>query len=54
MIKNLFIVFIFLFSTSVSSQDAIQQWVYNMLERAQIKVDKGDLVGVWKSNGSSF
>ena len=49
MIKNLFIVFIFLFSTSVSSQDAIQQWVYNMLERAQIKVDKGDLVGAEKT-----
>ena len=43
MIKNIFLTFILFLSISISSQEAIQQWVYNMLERAQINVDKGNL-----------
>jgi|TARA_B110000977_G_scaffold180918_1_gene241109 regulator of sirC expression with transglutaminase-like and TPR domain len=49
MIKNLFIVFIFLFSTTISSQEAIQQWVYNMLERVQLNIDKGNVVDAEKT-----
>jgi len=49
MIKNLFIVFIFLFSTTISSQEAIQQWVYNMLERVQLNIDKGNVVDADKT-----
>ena len=43
MIKNIFFTFILFLSISATSQEAIQQWVYNMLERAQINVDKGNL-----------
>lgn len=43
MIKNIFFTFILFLSISAASQEAIQQWVYNMLERAQINVDKGNL-----------
>ena len=42
MIKNIFFTFILFLSISATSQEAIQQWVYNMLERAQINVDKGN------------
>ena len=49
MIKNLFIVFIFLFSITISSQEAIQQWVYNMLERVQLNIDKGNVVDAEKT-----
>jgi tetratricopeptide (TPR) repeat protein len=43
MIKNLLISFIFIFSVSTESQEAINQWVFNALERAQLNVDKGNL-----------
>jgi len=43
MIKNLLISFIFIFSVSAESQEAINQWVFNALERAQLNVDKGNL-----------
>ena len=49
MIKNIFFTFVLFLSISVSSQEAIQQWVYNMLERAQINVDKGNLVDAEKT-----
>ena len=42
MIKSIILVFTLLFSLSLSSQEAIQQWVYNTLERAQLNVDNGN------------
>ena len=42
MIKNFLLVFVFIWSTQVLSQEAIQQWVYNMLERAQMNIDNGN------------
>jgi len=42
MIKSIIFVFTLLFSLSLSSQEAIQQWVYNTLERAQLNVDNGN------------
>ena len=49
MIKKLFFSAVLFFCISLSSQEAIQQWVYNMLERAQINVDKGNLEQAEKS-----
>ena len=43
MMKKLLFVFVFIFSTFSYSQEAIQQWVYNMLERAQLNVDNGNI-----------
>ena len=43
MIKRLVILFTVILSVNVQSQEAIQQWVYNTLERAQLNVDKGNL-----------
>ena len=43
MIKNFLLVFVFIWSTQVLSQEAIQQWVYNMLERAQMNIDNGNI-----------
>ena len=43
MIKNLIISFVFIFSVSTESQEAINQWVFNALERAQLNVDNGNL-----------
>ena len=43
MIKNLLISFVFIFSVSIESEEAINQWVFNALERAQLNVDKGNL-----------
>jgi len=42
MMKNLLLVFVFIMSTQIASQEAIQQWVYNMLERAQMNIDNGN------------
>jgi predicted Zn-dependent protease len=42
MIKSIILAFTLLFSLSLSSQEAIQQWVYNTLERAQLNVDNGN------------
>lgn len=42
MMKNLLLVFVFIMSTQITSQEAIQQWVYNMLERAQMNIDNGN------------
>jgi hypothetical protein len=49
MIKKLFLSAVLFSCISLSSQEAIQQWVYNMLERAQINVDKGNLEQAEKS-----
>jgi len=43
MITRLVILFTVILSVNVQSQEAIQQWVYNTLERAQLNVDKGNL-----------
>ena len=43
MIKKLLFIFVFTFSSLSFSQEAIQQWVYNMLERAQLNIDNGNL-----------
>jgi len=43
MMKKLLFIFVFVFSTFAFAQEAIQQWVYNMLERAQLNIDNGNL-----------
>ena len=43
MMKKLLFISVFTFSTLSFSQEAIQQWVYNMLERAQLNIDNGNL-----------
>ena len=43
MIKRSIIFFTLILSVTLHSQEAIQQWVYNTLERAQLNVDKGNL-----------
>ena len=43
MMKKLLFIFVFILSTFTYSQEAIQQWVYNMLERAQLNVDNGNI-----------
>jgi len=39
MIKRSIIFFTLILSVTLHSQEAIQQWVYNTLERAQLNVD---------------
>ena len=43
MMKKILFICAFLVSTFTYSQEAIQQYVYNLLERAQTNIDKGNL-----------
>ena len=43
MIKKILLILIILTAKPLLAQEAIQQWVYNMLERAQANIDKGNI-----------